>query len=827
MYTKTIFELLHETGKAITSELELEKVVQRVTDIGTELIGAQFGAFFYNAINPEGEAFVLYTISGVPKEAFSKFPMPRNTKIFGPTFRGEGTVRYDDVTQQPHYGQNPPYYGMPKGHLPVRSYLAVPVVSPITHEPIGGLFFGHAEPGVFTAESEKLMEGVAIQAAIAMTNASLFEEKKKTERRLLEQKEQYLSIFNATSEGILIYNENGFIAEANPAACHFMGYAYKELLGMHVSKLFEKPSDFEVLKELAFSGREYSGTNTRIRKDGTRFDVDFRGARFLFRGKPHVMSVFKPVTTEKQMKEALQRSEDFAQIITTVSPVTLWMTDAGGNTIYLNQTWLDWVGGTMEDHLDSGWLQSVAEEDRRRAREAFLHAFNNRKLFTEDFRIVRRNGEVRWCSTHGSPYFNKDGSFGGFAGSLTDITERKEAEKKLESQNVLINTITNNTLQALFLMDDRQVCTYMNPAAEKMTGYKLHEVQDKPLHFYVHHTYPDGRHFPIEECLIDRALPTKSQTQGEEVFIHKDGHFYPVAFIASPIIENGVPIGTVIEARDTTEEKRLQEELRNQEKNTLALLEQKVKERTAELEKSNYELLQFTSVASHDLKEPVRKISIFGKLLRDKCEGKLDAPSGKYLNSIVGAAERMAGLIDDLLAFSRLSQPDLPFERVDLNALVQQITDDLEIPIKEKGAELAVGPLPTIRGVALQLGQVFQNLIANSLKFAHPHRRPHISITAEEEGRGPQKHYKITYRDNGIGFKPEQAEKIFEVFYRLHSRDEYEGTGVGLAIVKKIVSLHQGHISAIGVEGEGATFTLYLPAGEGGQAQQGAAHAQH
>ena len=200
MQNKTIFELLHESGKAITSELELEKVVQRVTDIGTELAGAQFGAFFYNVINQNGESFFLYTISGVAREAFSKFPMPRNTKIFEPTFAARGTVRYDDVTAQPHFGQNEPYNGMPKGHLPVRSYLAVPVISPVTKEAIGGLFFGHQDAGVFTEASERLLEGVATQAAIAIVNARLFEEKKETQRKLLEQREQYRSIFHATSD---------------------------------------------------------------------------------------------------------------------------------------------------------------------------------------------------------------------------------------------------------------------------------------------------------------------------------------------------------------------------------------------------------------------------------------------------------------------------------------------------------------------------------------------------------------------------------------------------------------------------------------------------
>lgn len=811
MNTKTIFELLFETNKAISSELELEKVVQRVTDVGTELVGAQFGAFFYNVINAAGESYVLYTISGVPKEAFSKFPMPRNTKIFAPTFLAKGTIRYDDVTQQPHYGQNPPYYGMPKGHLPVKSYLAVPVVSPFTKEPIGGLFFGHSEAGRFTEESEKFIEGVAMQAAIAMGNARLFEEKNHIEKKLLEQKEQYESIFNATSESIIIYDENGVIVEANPSACHLFGYTYKELIGTSVNVLFKNPEDFYTLKEIALSGRQYSGVNTRLKKDGTPFEVEFRGAHFLFKGKPHVMSVAKDVTSGKKVEEALKKSEEFAQIISNVSPVTLWMTNAQGETTYFNQTWLDWIGGTMQENLGSAWLSAVLPEDRENAKEKFHSAFASKKIFTADFRITRRNGEVRWCSTHGSPYYNKDGSFGGFAGSLTDITERKTAEEKLKSQNVVINTITNNTQHALFLMDDRQFCTYMNPAAEAMTGFKLQEVQDKPLHYYIHHTRPDGRHFPIEECPIDSALPTKSQTKGEEFFVHKNGYFYPVAFTASPIIENEIPKGTVIEARNTTEEKKIQEELRTREKKAMELLEQKVKERTSELEKSNYELLQFTSVASHDLKEPVRKISIFSRMLKDKLYQQLDTSSNKYLDNIIGSSERMITLIDDLLSFSRLSHSSMQFEKVDLNKLIYQITDVLEIPIKEKEAEINVHSLPTINGMPLQLGQLFQNLLSNSLKFSHPARRPVIDINTEELVLEEKALYRIIYKDNGIGFKPEQAEKIFEIFYRLHSKDKYEGTGVGLAIVKKIVSLHGGEIKATGIENEGAIFEIVLP----------------
>ena len=336
--------------------------------------------------------------------------------------------------------------------------------------------------------------------------------------------------------------------------------------------------------------------------------------------------------------------------------------------------------------------------------KTFDDAFQSRKLFASEFRISRKNGEVRWCFSNGSPYYKEDGSFGGYAGSTSDTTERKAAEQKLSSQNTLINTITNNTQQALFLMNDRQVCTYMNPAAEQMTGFNMEEVRDKPLHYYVHHTHPDGSHFPIEECAIDRALPTKAQTKGEEVFIHKDGHFYPVAFTASPIIDNGVPIGTVIEARDTTEEKRIEEALRNKEKQALQMLEEKVKERTQALEKTNFELLRFTSIASHDLKEPVRKISIFSKMLQDRLGTNVDETSLRHLQKVIQSSDRMALLIDDLLTISRLSNTQLQLKDVDLNKVIADVLTNLEIPIKEQNARIELENLPTMKGMAIQTG---------------------------------------------------------------------------------------------------------------------------
>lgn len=171
--TAAITETLHDVGALVTSDLDRSKVVQAVTDKATELTDAEFGAFFYNVVDARGEAYTLYTISGVPREAFSKFPMPRNTGIFEPTFKGTHVVRSADITQDPQYGHNPPYHGMPRGHLPVRSYLAVPVKGR-GGEVIGGLFFGHSEVGVFQPHHERIAVGIASWAAVALENARLF-----------------------------------------------------------------------------------------------------------------------------------------------------------------------------------------------------------------------------------------------------------------------------------------------------------------------------------------------------------------------------------------------------------------------------------------------------------------------------------------------------------------------------------------------------------------------------------------------------------------------------------------------------------------------------
>jgi PAS domain S-box-containing protein len=201
-----VIETVNRLGQTVAGELDLHNLVQAVTDAATELTGAQFGSFFYNVLDEQGAHYMLYTLSGVPREAFAHFPMPRATDLFGPTFRGEGTIRLDDVKLDPRYGKNSPYYGMPEGHLPVTSYLSVPVISR-SGEVVGGLFFGHPEAGIFTERHERIVMGIAAQAAVAMDNARLFEEGKRARTEAERAAEENERLYREAQESNRIKDE--------------------------------------------------------------------------------------------------------------------------------------------------------------------------------------------------------------------------------------------------------------------------------------------------------------------------------------------------------------------------------------------------------------------------------------------------------------------------------------------------------------------------------------------------------------------------------------------------------------------------------------------
>lgn len=246
------------------------------------------------------------------------------------------------------------------------------------------------------------------------------------------------------------------------------------------------------------------------------------------------------------------------------------------------------------------------------------------------------------------------------------------------------------------------------------------------------------------------------------------------------------------------------------------ILENKVRE----LDRSNKELEEFAYIASHDLQEPLRKITSFSERLKEKLPRDLEPDVQLYLNRMLAATENMRTLIDNLLEFSRTSRNKEPFSKVDLNNILAEVKADLELKIEESGAKIESEKLPVIDGIPMQMRQLFTNLFTNAIKFKKPDQHPHIIIRcanlSEEERemhhlRPNTTYYNITVGDEGIGFEQEFAQKIFQIFQRLHGKAEYPGSGIGLAICKKIVDNHCGHIYAESEPGKGATFILILP----------------
>ncbi|WLS05178.1 response regulator [Shinella oryzae] len=326
-------ETLNRVGSVIAGELDLDRAVQAVTDAATELTGAEFGSFFYNVLDEKGESYMLYTLSGVPREAFSSFPMPRNTEVFSPTFGGEGIVRSDDITKDPRYGKSAPYHGMPQGHLPVCSYLAAPVISR-SGEVLGGLFFGHSQPGMFTDRAEWLVAGIAAQAAIAIDNARLYQaaqreisERSKTEEALrrsearlshlnenleatvAERTQERDRVWNLSHDLLGVADRNGVWLSINPAWTTTLGWEQEEIVGRSTEWL-EHPDDREKTRDevahLASGGVTPFFENRLRCKDGT-----YRWLSWTAVPEGELLyCVARDVTMAKQQAETLRNAEE-------------------------------------------------------------------------------------------------------------------------------------------------------------------------------------------------------------------------------------------------------------------------------------------------------------------------------------------------------------------------------------------------------------------------------------------------------------------------------------------------------------------------------------
>ena len=444
------------------------------------------------------------------------------------------------------------------------------------------------------------------------------------------------------------------------------------------------------------------------------------------------------------------------------------------------------------------YLSIIHPEDSRSFMNVLEASKQSHAPFSLEYRVIRPNGEVRHLLLNGKYKVDQVGNVCQVVGNTQDITELKNTTLQLDKSESIYRTIAKNVPDsAVFLFGrNMELLLLEGPAISKID--------------------PEGvfaKGTSLEGMFVDdykRALEFfQSALEGNDNRYDKIINNNTFKITYSPVYSSSSKeiFGVMIVMHDITDIKKAH---------------QKLESKVAELNRSNSELEQFAYVASHDLQEPLRKIRAFGDRLQSKYSLQLPADGIDYINRMQNASERMQVLIDDLLTFSRISRPNEEFKAINVKELIRGVLLDLELAIEKKNAKTEIVGEQIFKAIPSQIRQLFQNLISNSLKFSKANIVPEVSIVIERvKGldfssaslplQSDREYCRIELSDNGIGFDNEYAAKIFTLFQRLHTRNEYEGTGIGLAVCKKIVENHAGYIEARGSEGEGATFNIFIP----------------
>lgn len=481
------------------------------------------------------------------------------------------------------------------------------------------------------------------------------------------------------------------------------------------------------------------------------------------------------------------------------------------------------LGYTVEEwHSDPKfWLKIVHPDDREKAEREAWEIFKHGTTGTLEFRWIRKDGRPIWVESRNVVIRDDDGQATGIRGVVVDITERKKLEQDLRAREEGYRAFIEHSSEGIWRFDfqepvmtklsvDEQLAhaanhgflAECNDAMARMHGYdSAEELRGKRLSDLF--VLSDDENYEYFSSFIKNSYRVNDAESHELSGDGKDKYFLNNLV---GILEDGKLLNAWGTQRDITERKQAEEQLR--------IFNDK-------LQRSNRELQDFAYVASHDLQEPLRKVQTFADRLSSKYASKLDDSGLDYLERMRSAAQRMQTLIQDLLSFSRVATKTQPFVPVDLEGLTREVLSDLEVSIEQSGAMVELHNLPTIDADPSQMRQLIQNLVGNAIKFCRPDVAPQIRVTGEckecsngisgSNGNGQRNLCRIVVEDNGIGFDEKYLDKIFTVFQRLHGRTEYEGSGIGLAVCRRIVERHHGTISAESAPGSGSRFIVTLP----------------
>jgi PAS domain S-box-containing protein len=511
--------------------------------------------------------------------------------------------------------------------------------------------------------------------------------------------------------------------------------------------------------------------------------------------RQNMESLEQQVMEVKQAEESLRRANETLQALIDYSPLAIIMLDLDSHVLLWNNAAEKMYGWTAQEVL--GKFIPFVPKDKCEELRAISGRVTQGDVFTDlELDRRRKDGSRILIAASIAPLRDSMGSVYAHMSIATDITKRKKVEEALRESEERLRQIASSLREVIWLRDaqTRQVL-YVNPAFEELLGWTCESFYKNP-DIVIEALHPDDKEWVIK-ALGQRFEGVSYDT--EHRIIHLDGNVRWVSSRSFPVLNEAGEVyrwASIME--DITERKRAEEEIRrlNEE------LEQRVVERTAQLEAANKELEAFSYSISHDLRTPLRAIDGFSRILMEDHAGELSPDAARYLTIIRENTQQMGHLIDDLLAFSRLSRQPLSKRAVAMTDLVRQALDGLSGERAGRQVELVLGDLPACQGDPALLRQVWLNLLSNALKFTRKRELARIEVGSVEKD-GEQVYF---VKDDGTGFDMQYVGKLFGVFHRLHRAEEYEGTGVGLAIVQRIVARHGGRVWAEAEVDKGATF---------------------
>jgi PAS domain S-box-containing protein len=535
------------------------------------------------------------------------------------------------------------------------------------------------------------------------------------------------------------------------------------------------------------SGRRFGPADLELAEDlAARAALAVDNAR-------HYEEAQKEISIRERAEGELKRAEARYRALVEQMPAVTYIealdTEGRATDIaYASPQIRDLFGYTAEEWMSDPdlFVRLLHPDDRERVLAEDERTERTGEPFREEYRQYTRDGRIVWVRDEATLVRDDEGRPLYWQGVILDVTERKRAEEALRHSEERYRTVIERAAEGIYLVDaETGRVLDVNPAFCELLGYAHEEVIGMPLYDLLDHD-------PAE---IDRNIEATavgaSRDVGERRYRRRDGSLLHAVSNGSAMIHEGRKVISIL-MHDVTERKQAEMRLE-------ALVE--------ELRRSNAELEQFAYVASHDLQEPLRMVSSFTQLLQRRYEGRLDETADEFIGYAVDGATRMQALINALLEYSRVGTRGGPFAAVDTQRVLDAAVANLRNAVEESGAEVAFDGLPAVLGDEVQLMQLFQNLVANAIKF-RGEERPLVRVEARRQGGA----WLFSVEDNGIGIPAEYRERIFVIFQRLHGREEYSGTGIGLALCKKIVERHGGKIRVESEPGRGSTFYFTLRA---------------